>query len=402
MQRFTKVIATGTGLLMAAATLGACGSSSGSASVDVSKLHGRPINILGTGSITGDNAFPDTGEALKAAVADVNATGGIHGHPLKMTLCDNQSDPNIAASCAKQAVQGKDVAVVGYNVLSSSVIPTLEKAGIAEVGNDVQNALEATSKIAFPIGAGSYNLLDAVGIVSKKIGCTKVGSVIIQAPNLTKEIATAAKESIAGVGVSYGGPVYSPLNQTNFTSTIADLQSAGDDCVALAISPQQTTGFLTSWKQGGSKLKVMNPGTTLPPLSKVSTIATGVYIYTSRRMSTDPAAATAVAALKKYGEGDATSAAGMGAYAGVQLLADALRSIKGGTYDAATVLKAMGSLTDATSQGITPPFTTTKENPVKGQERVFNPDIMVYQVNGTSTKTITGFLPIPGIAPSTS
>jgi ABC-type branched-subunit amino acid transport system substrate-binding protein len=303
---------------------GTAATSSGSATASSGvKLTGAPINIMGSAALSGtESPYPEVAGGMKAAVAQIDDAGGINGHPLNLTVCDTQGNPNIAQSCAQQAASSKDVAVLGpANLLTTSVIPTLQQAGIALVGADLSDTLDATSPISFPAVTGGYDLNDAVGAVAKEVECTKVGAVIIQAPDITQTIATSVSSSLKNVGIPYTGP------------------------------------------------------------------------------ATDPEASAAVAAVNKYPPGTAITSRSIEAWADVQLLAQALKSITSGTYDSKTVLAAMGSLKNATSGDVLPPYTTTQDNPVAGQERVFNSSIVVYQVEGTTTKTVSNWIPIPGVAP---
>lgn len=388
----TVVIGGATALLVAG-----CGSSSGGANT-ASTAKGTMITIMGTTALSGVNSpYPEAEAGWKAAVNEINATGGVKDHPLKLVVCDNQGDPNLSGSCARKAVAQKASAVIGtMNNETTTVLPPLQKAGIPFVGDIVQTALDASSSVSFPIGAGGFNLNAAVGAVAKKVGCSKVGAVIIQAPNITKTIETAMATSLKAEGISYAGPTYSPTSQTDFTSTMAAVEHSGADCVSLALDEPQTTGFLTAWKQSGSSIKVLSPGVTLASLDKIATVATGIYIYSPSRLPTDPAVKETVAAMKKFGASTISSAS-LDAYGAVHLLADALRNSANPT-NPATALKAMASLTSASSGSIFPAYTTTKTAAVAGQGRVFNPDVVVYQVEGTSTKNITGWIPIPGVA----
>ncbi len=380
--------------------LAGCSSGGGSSSAaGASKDTGTPIKVMMSTSLSGINSpYPETEGGMKAGIAEVNDTGGIDGHPIDLTVCDTQGDPNIQQSCADEAVADKDVAVFApANVLTTSLIPTLQKAGIALIGADANTSLDATSPISFPAITSSYDLVNAVGVVSKTIGCAKVASVIIQAPEITTEIASAFAKEIPAAGVSYAGPTYSPVSQTNFSDTLATVEQSGANCVTLAIAPAQTTGFLTAWKQSGSSLKVINPGTTLASLSTISSIATGIYVYSPIRLPTDPEVAGVVADVNKYAPGTSITARAIEAYAIVQLFATALRNAKPAAYTAQTVLAAMGKLQNATTGNVLPPYTTVTTNPVPDQERIFNSEIAIYKVNGTSTTTISNFIQIPGI-----
>src|SRR4051794_18856108 len=47
--------------------------------------------------------------AVKAAVADWNAKGGIHGHPIELVYCNDKGDAATSVTCARQLVKEKVV-----------------------------------------------------------------------------------------------------------------------------------------------------------------------------------------------------------------------------------------------------------------------------------------------------
>jgi ABC-type branched-subunit amino acid transport system substrate-binding protein len=373
-----------------------CSSSSSGGS---STAKGSPIHVMLSTALTGASSpMPETQGGLQAAVAEINDTGGIYGHPIDVTVCDTQGNENLAESCAQQAVVNKDVAVIAPgNVLTAGMIPTLQKAGIALFGADTNTSLDATSPISFPAVTGGYDLNNASGPIAKQLGCKKISTLIIEAPDITTVIANSFKATFAAVGLPYGGASYSPTSETNFSDTLAALQATGADCVTTAVSIAQTTGFLTAWKQSGSKLKVIVPGTTIAPLSSLASIDTGVYVYSPVRLPSDPLVASTVANVSKYAPGTVISSRSIESYAIGQLFATALKKANPATYTAATVLAALNNdLRNATSANVLPPYSTVPTT-VAGQQRIFSKSVVAYDVSGTTTKTVTNWTLIPGI-----
>ena len=54
----------------------------------------------------------------------INERGGIAGRPLEVTVCDEQFDPAVATTCARQAVEEDMVSIVGsFTFFAESIVP---------------------------------------------------------------------------------------------------------------------------------------------------------------------------------------------------------------------------------------------------------------------------------------
>src|SRR6266478_1819296 len=106
--------------LVGAVTLGLAGcSSSGTQSASTTSAGGKsPIKVLMI-AVLSNPAFsnPQSAVAAKAYVKRVNASGGIHGHPIQLEVCDSNLDPNKETACFQQAVTDQVAAVVGSFLL---------------------------------------------------------------------------------------------------------------------------------------------------------------------------------------------------------------------------------------------------------------------------------------------
>jgi ABC-type branched-subunit amino acid transport system substrate-binding protein len=159
------------GLVTAAVVLTACGGSSSGGKASGTPSNGGPtgepikiMQILDLTSAAGFAGFPDAQNGAKTAVAAVNAAGGVNGRPLQLTVCDDGFDPNKATQCARDAVSGGYVAVVGaYSGVGDNWMPPLTKAGIACLGCAGYSAAESTSDNFYPLSAAGIPTVVAAG-----------------------------------------------------------------------------------------------------------------------------------------------------------------------------------------------------------------------------------------------
>jgi branched-chain amino acid transport system substrate-binding protein len=105
----------------------ACGSSSGStgSGSDTAANH-DPYEVGFTSDLTGPIAFAGTGTQLgmQAWVAKVNASGGINGHPVHLTILDDQTKADRESANAIQLITQSNVSVI-TGPLSSGIYPTV-------------------------------------------------------------------------------------------------------------------------------------------------------------------------------------------------------------------------------------------------------------------------------------
>jgi branched-chain amino acid transport system substrate-binding protein len=131
------VVMTLAGLLVAAACGGGASSTGGT-----QQASGPPIKI----GVLDDNAPLTAVEGAEMrvntdlAVAQINATGGIHGHKLEVVYADPQAQPDKAVTLAQQLVQQQNVDVLVGAVLSSeclgveNLVPRLQVVYVSSTG----------------------------------------------------------------------------------------------------------------------------------------------------------------------------------------------------------------------------------------------------------------------------
>ena len=88
------------------------------------------ITVL-NGTIT---SFPEIPAADEAAAKQINAEGGLKGHPIQVITCNDQGNVNIDEQCAEKAVSDGVIAAVGsYSTILQVWYPIFAKTGIVNL-----------------------------------------------------------------------------------------------------------------------------------------------------------------------------------------------------------------------------------------------------------------------------
>ena len=88
---------------------------------------GEPLRVM---TVTTLNAagptYQNIANTAQAYAEYINARGGIAGRPLEVTVCDEQFDPAVATSCAREATEGDMVSIVGsFTFFAESIVPVI-------------------------------------------------------------------------------------------------------------------------------------------------------------------------------------------------------------------------------------------------------------------------------------
>jgi branched-chain amino acid transport system substrate-binding protein len=359
-----------------------------------------PIHVMVAGFFSGVGPYPDVEVGATAAIKAIDASGGIKGHKIDYTVCNDQNNPNLMQSCAESAVLDKDVAVVtGVVNTSASYLSTLAPHHISFIGNYVQSASDATSPVSFPLSGGAFDNAAGIGIAAVATGCTKVATIIGDYGSLTGILQGLIHQGITEKGGTDVGDIVVSTSATDLTPNVQAAVADGAQCIIGALGEAESVSLQTAIQQTGGGIYLVTFGSSLPPLDTVGTTLNGVYLMDQTAIPTDTTSAGVKLAKRQilqYGSGVGLSQDGISAWAGVQLLKAGLLKVTG-TFTAASVLKSMNHLTNVTTGGIIPPYTTTHPSSVKAQPRVFNPTFLTYKITGANkTQKIGGFQVIPG------
>jgi branched-chain amino acid transport system substrate-binding protein len=350
----------------AASTAPAAGSTASAAAAT-----GTPIHIITTNSL--DNPIanqPEGVAAEQAAVLAINKAGGINGHPIVLTVCNNSFNPNGSVACAREAATGSYVAVVGGWYIPGDVqaVPIETAAKIANIGMTAVAPIDATAPYWFPIDGGVFTGYPSVGSILKQYDPSVKSVVVMQDdnPNSTGAAALIDK-GLTFAGLKLGGTVTVPDAATDLSSYAAKIQNLHPDAVAFATAPAQAVAMLKVMGQLGLDVPFVATAqdTPVPGVVAAGAIASKGLFFSYNMPQSDtsnPGVAQFLAELTAaHSSGVANTspslitAASFESWLAVHLFANVAKTISG-PLTRASVLAAMEQAKDVNMYGIEPPY----------------------------------------------
>lgn len=343
---------------------------------------GEPIKVM---TVTTLNAAGPTYEniAITAELyADyINARGGINGHPLEVTVCDEKFDPAVATKCARQAIDEGMVSIVGsFTFFAESIVPVISEASITWFGACCPiTPSELTSPYSFNIG---NQPMYAVGAVKKAVddGCENINAVIIDGAQV---FIPPMENAIKALGKSFGTIVILPPTAQDYSAQVAEATGGGADCVISIISETPFITWNTAWSQSGTDARQYGPQGNLNAVSARGNeeatdgdIIVGMY----PDISTEPWAEYR-AALEEAGvdqtANDFNSLGGLGTWAAYVAFTKIAETIEG-PITAESFYEAANNTSNLDLNGMVPPLDFTKEwtDGLEGYNRLFNRSVV--------------------------
>jgi ABC-type branched-subunit amino acid transport system substrate-binding protein len=346
---------------------------------------GDPIKVM---TVTTLNAAGPTYEniAITAELyADyINARGGIAGRPLEVTVCDEQFDPAVATTCARQATDEGMVSIVGsFTFFAESIVPVIAESSITWFGACCPiTPSELTSPYSFNLG---NQPMYAVGAVKKAVedGCENINAVIIDGAQV---FIPPMENAITALGKSFGETIILPPTAQDYSAEVAQA-TTGADCVITIVSETPFITWNTAWTQSGTEAQQYGPQGNLNVISargnEESTdgnIIVGMY----PDISTEPWAEYR-AALDEAGvdqeANDFNSLGGLGTWAAFVGFTQIAESIEG-EITAESFYEAANATTNLDLNGMVPPidFTQDWSDGLEGYNRLFNRSVVYSQL----------------------
>jgi ABC-type branched-subunit amino acid transport system substrate-binding protein len=395
------------GVLLLATACGSSGSGSGASSNSATAgtgaaASGSALKIMTFGQFQASTfSYPEGRDAILAAVQYYNANGGFNGHKVEVSVCNDQGNPNLARQCAQQAVSNGDVAVLGsYSQQGPTVLPILQAAHIAYVGATAQSPQDTTSSVSFPLEGLNQVVFGGIGYGATITGCKKAG-ILIENYGTTTPLAEQSVE--AGMAVN-GGKVVKIENTgsdlSSYAPAISVMESAGAQCLATIMPPDQIPVIFQEMRQSADpKIPMINAQDSFSTaaLKQLGAVSEGMILSSSTYppSSTKAPVPMVVSEIQKYEPAAAISQFSLQGWAAVELLKDALAKVTG-TVTPQTLLTAFSSLTDASTGGLYPPYTTSTPGPVPGAPRIFLTKVLIFKVgpDGTEIPVSNGFVSV--------
>lgn len=286
--------------------------------------------------------------AMRLAVDEINASGGLLGKQIEVTAYDTQSDMALYSQYGQQLTRQDQVDVVHGGILSAS-------------REAIRQTMRKTKTPYF------YNVLYEGGVCDRNIfinGVTPAQQVEALVPyamsksgkkvyilaadyNYGQITARWIQKFVADNGGETVGVDFFPLDVSDFGSTIAKIQSVGPDLVIAPLVGGAHLSFFRQWAAAGMKDRIPLASTTLGVGNehKVLTPEEGNGIMVAYNYSQELDTPTNTAFKERwaaaYGDSNLIHEIAVSNYQGVLTWAEAVR--QAGSLDRDAVIAALES-----------------------------------------------------------
>lgn len=266
----TRLVAAAAAVLVATATLTACGGSKtgGEASAKSScvKTDGDTIKLGFLNSTSGAMSISEqtVRDSLHLAADEINAAGGILGKKIEPVEEDGASDPAIFAEKIDKLLTSDCVAAVfgGWTSASRKAMLPVVEANNGLLFYPVQyEGLEASKNIYYTGATTNQQIIPAMDFLKSKGVKTLflAGSDYVFPRTANKIIKQYAKQ----LGIEIVGEEYVPLDKDDWSTQVAKIVKAKPDFVFNTINGSSNVGFIKAYYEQG-----LSPKTT--PIISVS------------------------------------------------------------------------------------------------------------------------------------
>lgn len=284
--------------------------------------------------------------ALRLAVDQINAGGGLAGREVDIVAYDTQSDMALYTQYAQQLVRKDKVDVVHGGILSASreaIRPTLHKSKTLYFYNVLYEGGVCDRNIVVD-GVTPAQQVEVLMPAAIKIWGKKI-YILAADYNYGQITARWMKKYAEEAGGEIVSTDFFPLDVSDFGSTIAKIQSAAPDMIVSALVGGAHLSFYRQWAAAGMKSRIPMASTTLGVGNehKVLTPEEGDGILVAYNYSPELQSPANEAFLKawadKYGDTSLIHEIAVSHYQGIQLWAQAVRNA--GSIDYMKMIEAI-------------------------------------------------------------
>jgi hypothetical protein len=258
------------------------------------------------------------------------------GGPVTIDFCDEQFNPNLAASCAQQAVSNNVAATFYYGGFGDSVASIVTAANIPYIPLNGIGSVELSSPLSFPLTVPTTSVLgqiNAAATAGRKVICLAASNV--PTFNFTVGIATAEAKGLGADIVSI--PI--PPTATDMTGYASQFAADHCDDFTALLGSGQAVAIIQAYRQLVPSMtttlnvqSMVGLGTT-PSRKALGNYGHGIVLVSTVWPMTDktkPFYRQAKAQFKAAGQpsGYRDWYIGMLSWAGLHVVADALTAAK--------------------------------------------------------------------------
>ncbi|WP_221885726.1 transporter substrate-binding domain-containing protein [Variovorax sp. MHTC-1] len=293
--------------------------------------------------------------AVRMAVAEINATGGVMGRTVEVVLEDGASDPKtFNEKASKLVTRDRIETVFGCHTSASrkAVLPVFERRNAMLFYQTHYEGYECSKNVVYSGAVANQQLGNYIPWIAQKLGKKKffiVGSNYVY----PREMAKVSKKLIEQSGAKWVADEYLELGHSEWATMVRKIKESGADVVLSNVVGDSLVAFYREYKNQGmsqaavpicatvtSEIEIAAMGaeyaagsyTSVPYFMSMDTPANKSFIERYRKFVNDPKAVTYHSLEAAYFQVFLWKQA---VEAGKAMNADAIRANIGGqTFDA--------------------------------------------------------------------
>lgn len=334
--------------------------------------------------------LPQSKAAQEAAIADINASGGVNRKQLKLDFCDTKYEVSGEINCMRKLIADGAAVIVNPNISVDTGVAeyqAAEAANVAVVGPSGYVPTDFTGRRSFPASSGAPGLV--YGAVSGLVEHGAKNIAILGDNNPTSQYFSGiAAEAVAAAGLTPVRTVIGDVNSDPSLETAAAKAITGTvDGVFVTASPTRIVKSIPALRKQGYKGLMSTVSVVALPevLKTVGAAGEGVLTAAQQAYITDtanPGIREFLDDMKKYAPGAQLDENALLAWSAVKLFAKVASST--GASSRADILKAFTNLSQPADIGTLAPYKVVGASPVLGGKypRMFNPTVQLGSVQG--------------------
>jgi branched-chain amino acid transport system substrate-binding protein len=334
----------------------------------VTAARGTPIRIGSVGTTSGPigGALAPGVRAAQAWAAWINATGGIAGHPIELSVADDGGDPARHRSLVQQFVEDKGVVAFVHTTAAlsgQSAVSYLESKRIPVVGSEGGSPWFLTSPMYFPqmpsdtrLAASFGNLMASLG---KPQGFTKVAVVSCAEAQGCASATDQAGFDQAGLQVVYRSRA--SLAQPDYTAPCLAAKNQGAQMLFVALDGQANQRLADNCAAVDYRPLLVHSAQSTSPAELARPSMEGAYVGQSTApwfQTSIPAVAEYDRVLKAFAPSVVSDGSAIQGWVSARLLEAALRKAADPTTSTG-ILQGLYSIRGDDLGGLTYPITFT-------------------------------------------
>lgn len=373
-------------LAIAAAVISACSSSSkapSAASTSVGSTagtsahapSGAPIKVGMICSCTGPfgSDIADAGNVTRAWAKSVNASGGIDGHPVQLTVYDDSGNPGTSTTDLQKLISANVDVILDETPLDAAWATDASSANIPVVGGNFSSEPFYTNPDFYPSGQTNDSIAYSVAATAKLAGATTIAQMYCAEAPQCQQSVPLIKSAAQKLGISDVYDASIAMTAPNYTAQCVAAEQAHAQALFIGDSPQAIARVGHDCTQQGYKPIYVTEGTGFgPPQQNAPGLKDNLwqpFPVIPYFVDSAPGVKAMNAVLNKYYpgmiNGSNWSEYAVQAWTGGLLIEAGVKAGVGssGTPSPAAITKGLTSLKGETLGGMSPPLTLPAGKP---------------------------------------